>query len=102
MGWNECSSRGTMVAPVEQGGAGKAPATVQKVVQVFNKCLRAALEDRLIPFNPAADLPLPKIERDEMRFLTDEEVWHLADKIDSRRPSWHRWSRAARRHLLKT
>ncbi len=66
------------------GGSGLAPATVQKVVQVFNKCLRAALEDRRITSNPLDHLPLPKIERKEMRFLTVDEVWTLADNIDQR------------------
>jgi integrase len=73
-----------MVTDPAEGGAGKAPATVQKAFQVFNKALRAAVEDRLIPFNPAADLPLPRIEREEMRCLTVDEVWRLADEIDPR------------------
>ena len=74
----------TMVRSPDEGGRGKAPATAQKAVQVFNKCLRAAVEDRLIPHNPLADLPLPKIEREEMRFLSVAEVWQLADAIDPR------------------
>jgi len=61
-----------------------APATTIKAVQVFNKLMRAALEDRLIVANPVERLPLPKIEREEMRFLTAEEVRHLADTIDPR------------------
>lgn len=61
-----------------------APASVTKVVQVFNKTMRAAMEDRLIASNPVERLPVPKIEREEMRFLTAEELWHLADIIDRR------------------
>jgi len=59
-------------------GAGLAPGSVVKTVQVFNKVMRAALEDRLIMANPVERLPLPKIEREEMRFLTPEELWRPA------------------------
>ncbi len=65
-------------------GSNLAPATIHKVVQILNKCVNAALEDRLIPHNPVAKLPLPKIEHQEMRFLTSDEVWRLADSIDPR------------------
>jgi integrase len=68
----------------DPAGGDLAPATVHTVVQVFNKCLNAAVEDRLIPYNPVAKLPLPRIERQEMRFLTYDEVWTLADAIDPR------------------
>ena len=46
--------------------------------------MAAALEDRLISHNPVAKLPLPRIERREMRFLTSEELLTLADSIDPR------------------
>ena len=65
-------------------GSGLAPATIHKVVQVLNKCVYSAVEDRLIQNNPVAKLPLPKIERTEMRHLNAEEVWHVADAIDAR------------------
>jgi integrase len=38
----------------------------------------------LIVANPVEPLPLPKVEREEMRFLTADEVRHLADTIDPR------------------
>lgn len=63
---------------------GLAPATVTKNVQVFNKLMRAALEDRLITANPVERLPVPRIEREEMRFLTPAELSKLADAIDQR------------------
>jgi len=63
-------------------GSDLAPATIHKIAQILNKLMNAALEDRLIPFNPVAKLPLPKIEHQEMRFLDSDEVWHLADAID--------------------
>ena len=62
--------------------AGLAPASVQKAVQVINKILRAAVDDLLIANNPADRLPLPKIERKEMRFISAQELWHLSDTID--------------------
>jgi integrase len=65
-------------------GPDLAPATVIKAVQVFNKIMRAALEDRLIASNPVERLPLPRLEREETRFLTVDELWSLADVIDCR------------------
>ncbi len=65
-------------------GPGLAPASVVKAVQVFNKVMRAAFEDRLIMANPVERLPVPRIEREEMRFLTPEELARLANTIDSR------------------
>lgn len=65
-------------------GAGLAPSTVTKNVQAFNKLMRAALEDRLIAANPVERLPVPRIEREEMRFLTPTELSTLADAIDRR------------------
>jgi integrase len=61
-----------------------APATVTKAVQVFNKAMRAALEDRLVSANPLERVPTPRIEREEMRFLNVDELWLLADTIDRR------------------
>jgi integrase len=65
-------------------GPGLAPASVVKAVQVFNKVMRAAYGDRLIMSNPVERLPVPRIEREEMRFLTPQELWRLADTIDGR------------------
>ncbi len=65
-------------------GSNLAPATIHRVVQLLNKSVGAALEDKLIPYNPVAKLPLPRIERREMRFLTSDELLTLADSIDQR------------------
>jgi integrase len=65
-------------------GGQLAPATIHRVVQLLNKCVNAAFEDRLIPHNPVAKLPLPRIERREMRFIDTDEIWRLADAIDRR------------------
>ena len=71
-----------MLADPDQRGL--APATVHKAVHVLNKALRAAVDDRLIPANPADRLPVPTIERQEMRFLTTPELSALAEAIDPR------------------
>jgi integrase len=65
-------------------GAGLAPASVAKTVHVFNKVVRAAVEDRVIASNPVERLPLPKISREEMRFLNVDELSRLAATIDQR------------------
>jgi integrase len=59
-----------------------APATIHKAVQTLSKALRAAVNDGRLHRNPAERLELPRIEREEMRFLTPIEVATLADTID--------------------
>jgi len=78
------SLRSWLAALGSPSGGDLAPATIHKVVQILNKTVNAAFEDRLIPHNPVAKLPLPKIERQEMRFLTSDELWRLADAMDDR------------------
>ena len=68
----------------DPAGAALAPASVAKTVQVFNKVVRAAVEDRIISSNPVERLPLPKISREEMRFLNVTELWRLAEAMDDR------------------
>lgn len=68
----------------ELDAAGLAPATITKAVQILSKCLRAAVDSGRLGRNPADRIPVPKIERDEMRFLTPAEVVTLADAIDPR------------------
>lgn len=64
--------------------SGKAPATVVKAAQVLGKILRAAVDARMIPASPCDRVPLPRIERSEMRFLTPRDVETLAGAIDQR------------------
>ena len=66
----------------ELGREGYAPATVVKAHQILSKVLRSAVRARLIPTNPCADSELPKIERNEQRFLSAEEVAQLAETIN--------------------
>ena len=65
-------------------GSNLAPATIHRVVQLLNKCIEAAFEDRLVSHNPVAKLPLPRIERREMRFVNADELMRLAETIDPR------------------
>jgi integrase len=43
-----------------------------------------AVRDGLLPANPIAGVKLPTVEREEMRFLTPEELLRLAEAIDPR------------------
>lgn len=64
--------------------SGVEPATVGKAKQLISKILDAAVDDRRIPTNPAVRVPVPRVEREEMRYLTPAQVNHLADTIDPR------------------
>jgi len=60
---------------------GLAPATVQKAYQILGKVLGAAVDAGMIPQSRCRRVPLPKVEREEMRFLTPAEAATLADAI---------------------
>lgn len=45
----------------DPNGVALAPATAVKAVQVFNKVMRAARDDRLVAHNPVDKLPVPRI-----------------------------------------
>jgi integrase len=64
--------------------SGLAPASVQKCHQMMGKSLRAAVAARRLRFNAAEGVPLPRIEREEMRFLSPKEIDKLAASIDPR------------------
>jgi len=63
---------------------GLAPATVHKAYQTLAKTLRAAVDAGLIARSPCRDVPLPRVEREEMRFLDPTEIARLADRITPR------------------
>jgi integrase len=63
---------------------GLAPATIHKCVQILAKALRGAVESQMIAMNPCDRVSLPRIEREEMRFLAPTEVADLADAMDRR------------------
>lgn len=60
------------------------PATVGKVLTIFKAMFTTAVEHGLLPGNPIAKVKLPKVEREEMKFLTPQEIDALADAIDPR------------------
>jgi integrase len=63
---------------------GLAPATVQKAHQLLSKSLRAAVAAGRIAKSPCHEVPLPRVEPEEMRFLNPEEVIRLAEAIHPR------------------
>jgi integrase len=61
-----------------------APSTVRKTYHLLGKVLAAAVDAGMIAQSPCQRVPLPKIEREEMRFLTPAEIARLADVIARR------------------
>ena len=68
----------------ELTASGRSPATVVKAAQILAKVLAAAVDAGLLPASPATGVPLPRVERQEMRFLSPPEVARLAHAIDPR------------------
>ena len=64
--------------------SGRSPATVVKAAQILAKIMASAVDAGLIASSPCLRVRLPKIEREEMRFLTPAQVTTLADTIDHR------------------
>lgn len=60
------------------------PATVQKAAQIMSKVMGAAVDAGILKVSPCANVPLPRIEREEMRFLNPAEVAELAGAIHQR------------------
>jgi len=64
--------------------SGLAPATVHKAYQTLSKVMRAAVDSDLLAQTPCRRIPLPKVERHEMRFLDPDEINRLADAMAER------------------
>jgi integrase len=64
--------------------SGLAPGSVHKVFQLLAKIMSSAVDAGLLASSPCDRQPLPKIEREEARFLSPGELELLADTIDSR------------------
>lgn len=64
--------------------SGLAPATVVKGYQTLAKIMDAAVEGGLLAGSPCRRVPLPRVEREEMRFCTPAEVARLADVMHER------------------
>lgn len=65
----------------ERLDSGLAPATVHKLHVVLHKALKAAVADGLIPRNAAAGLKLPRITREEIDPLTEEQAKRLLETV---------------------
>ncbi len=68
----------------ELQGKGLAPATIGKAHQLLTAAMQAALDAGLIASSPCRNVPLPKVERHEMQFLTHAELARLAAAMDER------------------
>jgi integrase len=68
----------------ELSARGYQPATVVKAYQLLGRTMTAAVNADMVPRSPCRAVRLPKVEREEMRFLNPAEVARLADVIDSR------------------
>jgi integrase len=67
------------VAKLSKGGA--KPGTVRNIYAALRNSLNTAVRLRLITVNPCRGVKLPRMPREEMLFLTAEEVAKLADEI---------------------
>jgi hypothetical protein len=74
---------------------GLAPATVVKAYQLLGKVLAAAVDAGYLAQSPCRNVPLPKIEREEMRFLTPAEIVDLAEAIHAATGRWCLWAPTA-------
>ena len=68
----------------ELSARGFKPATVVKAYQLLARTMTAAVNADMLARSPCRAVRLPKVERDEMRFLTPAEVARLADAIGPR------------------
>src|SRR4030095_2453203 len=60
------------------------PAPAGETSQLLDKVLAAAVDAGYLAQTPCRSVPLPKIEPEEMRFLTPTEIDHLAKVIHPR------------------
>jgi integrase len=68
----------------ELAARGFKPATVVKAYQLLGRTMTAAVNADMVPRSPCRAVRLPKVEREEMRFLNPAQVAQLADVIDPR------------------
>jgi len=61
---------------------GLKPATVRLIYQIVSRAMDAAVDGGMIPLSPCRNISLPRIERGEPRFLTQEEVHAIAAAVD--------------------
>ena len=65
---------------------GLSPSRIRQAHSLISSTLGAAIRSQMLRINPAAGVSLPRKSRNEMRFLTPDEVQRLADAI----PESHR------------
>lgn len=70
------------VTEMTEDGAG--PATIENAVGLLRLVLGLAVEDKRLAVNPAVGVKLPPAEHRPRAYLNHEQVWELADSIDSR------------------
>lgn len=70
------------VAKMQADGA--SPGTIRNAYRILSKVLTEAEKSRMIVVNPARGIPLPRSEKQEMCFLTPEQISRLADAIEPR------------------
>ena len=66
----------------ELSASGLAPNTVHKAYHVLSKAMAAAVDAGLLVITPCWNVPLPKVEHREMRFLSPADLAHLAAVIN--------------------
>lgn len=72
----------TWVTEMTEEGAGAA--TIENAVGVLRMVLALAVEDKRLATNPAVGVKLPPRDHRPRAYLTHEQVWELADAIDTR------------------
>ncbi|MEU4399735.1 tyrosine-type recombinase/integrase [Micromonospora orduensis] len=68
------------ISQLAAGGPGRrpiSPKTIRNVHAILHRLLDAAVAQRLIRVNPAVSTGLPRVRRQEMRFLTTPEIGRL-------------------------
>jgi integrase len=64
--------------------SGLSASTVRAATTLLGGILEAATLDRVIPFNPARGVKLPRLDYREQRYLQPDEIEHLASTIAQR------------------
>lgn len=67
---------------------GLAGSTVHRQYRTIRRMCAVAVTRKRLPTNPCAEVTPPRVERQEMRFLTVAEVDALADAIGARYRAW--------------
>ena len=74
---------GLAAAKDEEGKRRHAPGTVRNVYAVLRTALAKGVRLGMVKVNPCTDIDLPRAQREEMKFLTAEQVRAVAEKIDA-------------------